>query len=136
MSISLQLEFGLVWPCFNSLQKINIPVYNIFKIILKNAEILKCSMGLIFHYLDITTSMTGFILLVMYLAMDSFTSTWQGRIFTQYQVTPMQMVFGNSLLSSLFTSVSLYQSDSFKKTYAFMKEVFFVLLLILLQYIK
>jgi len=71
---------------------------------------------------DITTCMTGVMLLVIYLASDSFTSTWQGKIFTQYQVTPMQMVFANSLLSSLLTSVSLYQVGSFKKTYTFIKE--------------
>lgn len=64
-------------------------------------------------------------MLIGYLASDSFTSTWQGKIFTQYQVTPMQMVFANSLLSSLLTTVSLYQVGSFKKTYAFIKEVFY-----------
>lgn len=70
-----------------------------------------------------TTCATGVILLLGYLATDSFTSTWQGKIFTQYQVTPMQMVFANSLLSSLLTIVSLYQVGSLRKTYAFMKEV-------------
>lgn len=76
-----------------------------------------------FILLDITTSATGVILLVGYLASDSFTSTWQGEIFTHYQVTPMQMVFANSLLSSLLTTVSLYQVGSFSKTFAFIKEV-------------
>lgn len=76
-------------------------------------------------FLDITTCVTGVVLLVGYLASDSFTSTWQGKIFTHYQVTPMQMVFANSLLSSLLTTVSLYQVGSFKKTYGFIKEVFY-----------
>jgi len=76
-----------------------------------------------FFSLDITTCAAGVILLVGYLATDSFTSTWQGKIFTQYQVTSMQMVFANSLLSSLLTTIPLYQVGSFKKTYEFIKEV-------------
>ncbi|XP_060851731.1 adenosine 3'-phospho 5'-phosphosulfate transporter 1 [Rhopalosiphum padi] len=71
---------------------------------------------------DITTCAAGVILLVGYLATDSFTSTWQGKMFTQYQVTSMQMVFANSLLSSLLTTIPLYQVGSFKKTYEFIKE--------------
>ncbi|XP_025407925.1 adenosine 3'-phospho 5'-phosphosulfate transporter 1 [Sipha flava] len=71
---------------------------------------------------EITTSATGVILLVGYLASDSFTSTWQGQLFRHYQVTPMQMVFSNSLLSSLLTTVSLYQVGSFSKTLAFIKK--------------
>ncbi|XP_050442557.1 adenosine 3'-phospho 5'-phosphosulfate transporter 1 [Adelges cooleyi] len=71
---------------------------------------------------DVTTCISGIILLMGYLASDSFTATWQGRIFTQYQVTPLQMVFATSFLSSLLTSVSLYQSDSFRKTYVFISQ--------------
>lgn len=127
--MSLQLESGSVWLCFNSLQKINILVNNVFVIFILrffsiSVKILK-RLFCFYFCADITTCMTGVMLLVIYLASDSFTSTWQGKIFTQYQVTPMQMVFANSLLSSLLTSVSLYQVGSFKKTYTFIKEVFY-----------
>ncbi|VVC39669.1 Hypothetical protein CINCED_3A010360 [Cinara cedri] len=71
---------------------------------------------------DITTCTTGVILLIGYLASDGFTSPWQKKIFTEYQVTNMQMVFAQSLLSSIFTTVPLYQVGSFKKTYAFINE--------------
>lgn len=85
---------------------------------------------LLYCTIDIATCATGVILLVGYLASDSFTSTWQGKIFTHYQVTPMQMVFANSLLSSVLTTVSLYQVGSFKKTFTFIKEVIYYNLLI------
>ncbi|XP_050520735.1 adenosine 3'-phospho 5'-phosphosulfate transporter 1-like isoform X2 [Daktulosphaira vitifoliae] len=71
---------------------------------------------------DVTTCVSGIILLIGYLVSDSFTATWQGRIFTQYYVTPLQMVFATSFLSSILTSISLYQTDSFKKTFIFITQ--------------
>lgn len=74
-------------------------------------------------YLDVTTCVSGIILLIGYLVSDSFTATWQGKIFSQYNVTPLQMVFATSFLSSVLTSISLYQTDSFKKTFMFITQV-------------
>jgi len=115
--------FGMATFQFFTENKHSGKFYFNFKITLVGIKILKCS-SYANLFTDITTCAVGVILLIVYLASDSFTSTWQGTIFTQYQVTPMQMVFANSLLSSLLTTVSLYQVDSFKKTYAFIKEVF------------
>lgn len=67
-----------------------------------------------------TTTVSGIILLALYLTCDSFTANWQGVLFESYKVTSLQMMFGMNLFSCLFTSVSLLQQDSFLASLHFM----------------
>tara|TARA_B100000780_G_C20858339_1_gene341215 strand:+ start:453 stop:614 length:162 start_codon:yes stop_codon:yes gene_type:complete len=48
------------------------------------------------------TQLIGIILIVSYMATDSFTSNWQSRMFKQYGITSMVMM----LYANLFSSVS------------------------------
>lgn len=57
---------------------------------------------------------------------DSFTSNWQGALFTQYRMSPVQMMCGVNLFSCIFTAVSLFQQGSFPKSFAFMTMVGFL----------
>lgn len=62
---------------------------------------------------ETVTTMSGIILLGAYLMLDSFTANWQGALFTQYKVSPIQMMCGVNFFSFLFTSVSLFQQGAF-----------------------
>ena len=53
------------------------------------------------------TTVAGVIILMGYMAFDSFTSNWQSELFQQYKVTSVQMMFGVNLFSCMFTFVSL-----------------------------
>jgi len=66
------------------------------------------------------TTMSGVILLASYMAFDSFTSNWQGALFTQYKISPVQMMCGVNLFSCLFTAVSLFQQGAFSTCLQFM----------------
>lgn len=67
-----------------------------------------------------TTTISGVILLALYLTCDSFTSNWQGVLFDSYKVTSLQMMFGTNLFSCLFTAVSCLQQGSFVQSVQFM----------------
>ena len=79
------------------------------------------------------TTMSGVILLVMYLAFDAFTSNWQGELFTKYKMSSIQMMVGVNLFSVLFTGLSLIEQGGFLESVAFMgrqsKFIFDVVLL-------
>lgn len=53
------------------------------------------------------TTFAGVIILLGYMAFDSFTSNWQSEVFKQYKVSPFQMMFGVNLFSTTFTVGSL-----------------------------
>ena len=53
------------------------------------------------------TTLTGYVLLIAYMVFDSFTSNWQGELFKKYTITPIQMMCGVNLFSTLFTAASL-----------------------------
>lgn len=55
---------------------------------------------------------SGAIILVLYLAFDSFTSNWQQSIFSRYNVTEWQMMAATNFYSILLTLTSLYQLDN------------------------
>ena len=55
-----------------------------------------------------------------YMAFDSFTSNWQGELFSQYKMTSVQMMTGVNLFSCLFTSISLIEQGSFFENLDFM----------------
>lgn len=56
---------------------------------------------------DKSDSALGILLIGCYLAMDSFTSQWQSRVYKQYQVDQYQMMSGNNFWSLFFTGITL-----------------------------
>ena len=56
---------------------------------------------------SVETSVAGVIILLMYMAFDSFTSNWQDEIFQTYKVSSIQMMFGVNLFSCVLTVGSL-----------------------------
>merc|ERR1719510_2301657 len=69
-----------------------------------------------------TTTFSGVIILMGYMAFDSFTSSWQGALFTEYKMSSIQMMAGVNLFSCLLTSVSLLQQGVFYTSLAFMSQ--------------
>lgn len=59
------------------------------------------------------TTVTGVFLLSMYMASDSFNSTWQGELFKTYRMTTTEMMFFVNLFSTLFTASSLLVQSGF-----------------------
>ena len=53
------------------------------------------------------TTFAGIIILMGYMAFDSFTSNWQSELFKSYKVSSVQMMFGVNLFSCVFTIGSL-----------------------------
>ncbi len=53
------------------------------------------------------TTFAGIIILIGYMAFDSFTSNWQSELFKTYKVLSVQMMFGINLFSCVFTIGSL-----------------------------
>lgn len=68
------------------------------------------------------TTFSGFVILVGYMAFDSFTSNWQGELFTEYKMSSIQMMAGVNLFSCLLTSVSLLQQGVFYTSLIFMSQ--------------
>jgi adenosine 3'-phospho 5'-phosphosulfate transporter B2 len=66
-----------------------------------------------------TTTVSGVILLIGYLAFDSFTSNWQGELFHTYRVSSVEMMAGVNLFSVLLTSASLAEQGAFGVAYTF-----------------
>lgn len=75
------------------------------------------------HASSITT-MTGVLMLTMYMLFDSFTSNWQGSLFKTYSVSPVQMMCGVNLFSTLFTAASLSMQGGFMDSLDFAIEVY------------
>merc|ERR1712066_179775 len=71
---------------------------------------------------DKSTTFAGFIILVGYMCFDSFTSNWQGALYTEYKMSSIQMMAGVNLFSCLLTSVSLLQQGVFATSFAFMTQ--------------
>nr|CAD7587273.1 unnamed protein product [Timema genevievae] len=69
------------------------------------------------------TTFSGLVLLASYMLFDSFTSNWQGELFTQYSMSSVQMMCGVNLFSCLFTAVSLLQQGGFYHSLNFMLQV-------------
>ena len=78
---------------------------------------------------DTVTTFSGLILLASYMLFDSFTSNWQGALFTTYNMSSIQMMCGVNLFSCLFTTVSLIQQGGFVQSLNFMTQVIFFKLL-------
>lgn len=69
------------------------------------------------------TTMTGVLLLTLYMTFDSFTSNWQSDLFRSYQMTSIQMMCGVNLFSTLFTAASLAIQGGFLESISFASEV-------------
>ncbi|XP_005099055.1 adenosine 3'-phospho 5'-phosphosulfate transporter 1 isoform X2 [Aplysia californica] len=69
---------------------------------------------------DSVTTYSGLVMLVGYMLFDSFTSNWQGALFTQYKMSSIQMMAGVNMFSCLLTSVSLIEQGGFFESSAFM----------------
>lgn len=87
------------------------------------------SMGMTFFLLGSTedkhdsstsTSLSGVIILVGYMAFDAFTSNWQGELFTQHKMSSTQMMAGVNMFSCLLTLASILQQGTFHTSLAFM----------------
>jgi adenosine 3'-phospho 5'-phosphosulfate transporter B2 len=57
-----------------------------------------------------TSSITGGILLISYLALDSFTSNWQAHLFQEHKLSTFQVMLGINIFSTFFSIVSLIQN--------------------------
>lgn len=90
------------------------------------------SLGMVFFlmgsangsYTSSITTMTGVLLLTLYMTFDSFTSNWQNDLFKSYQMTSIQMMCGVNLFSTLFTAASLAIQGGFMESLNFASEVF------------
>ncbi|XP_066587155.1 adenosine 3'-phospho 5'-phosphosulfate transporter 1 isoform X2 [Prorops nasuta] len=71
---------------------------------------------------DGATTLSGLILLGSYLLLDSFTSTWQNALFTEYGTTSVQMACAVNMFSCLLTAMSLFQQSSFPFILSFMTK--------------
>lgn len=68
------------------------------------------------------TTLSGVFLLCSYLAFDSFTSNWQGGLFKQYGMSPLEMMCAVNLFSCLFTATSLLLQRGFQQSFNFMLQ--------------
>lgn len=75
------------------------------------------------HTASSITSMTGILLLAMYLVFDSFTSNWQSDLFKTYGMSSIQMMCGVNLFSALFTAMSLAIQGGFMESFIFATTV-------------
>lgn len=66
------------------------------------------------------TTFSGAIILLGYMAFDSFTSNWQSELFTTYKMSTFQMMFGTNLFSCLFTVWSMIEGGNFLSAIWFM----------------
>ncbi len=66
------------------------------------------------------TTIAGVIILMGYMAFDSFTSNWQSELFKTYKVSSVQMMFGVNLFSCVFTISSLLFRGAFFSSLSFL----------------
>ena len=66
------------------------------------------------------TTFSGAIILLGYMAFDSFTSNWQSELFSVYKMSTIQMMFGANLFSCLFTGWSTIEGGNFLSAVGFM----------------
>jgi len=84
------------------------------------------------HTIDVATlgnpsmfiAVSGLVLMLGYMTFDSFTSNWQGKLFKEYKMSSVQMMFGVNLFSCIFTSVSLLEQGDFFQAWGFMMRHF------------
>ncbi|GBP91749.1 Adenosine 3'-phospho 5'-phosphosulfate transporter 1 [Eumeta japonica] len=79
------------------------------------------------------TTMSGVLLLLLYMAADSFTSNWQGALFERYHATPMQMMCGVNLFSCILTGAALAQQSGSHASFALLSHPVFLVDCLLLS---
>ena len=67
-----------------------------------------------------STTFSGAIILLGYMAFDSFASNWQSELFSVYKMSTFQMMFGTNLSSCLFTMWSMIWGGNFLSAVGFM----------------
>lgn len=72
------------------------------------------------HDKTTVTTLSGLVLLGGYLFFDAFTSNWQGELYKNYHMSPIQMMVGVNLFSVLFTTTTLLEQSGFVESLAFM----------------
>jgi len=68
------------------------------------------------------TTLSGFILMIGYMGFDSFTANWQAKLFQEYKVSSMQMMFNVNSFSALLTVVPLIISGGLTYAIHFITE--------------
>ncbi|XP_041351545.1 adenosine 3'-phospho 5'-phosphosulfate transporter 1-like isoform X2 [Gigantopelta aegis] len=76
--------------------------------------------GDVTRHRDTVTTFSGVVLLVGYMLFDSFTSNWQGELFTHYKMSSVQMMAGVNMFSCLLTTVALAEQGGFLESSGFM----------------
>lgn len=66
------------------------------------------------------TTFAGIVILLGYMAFDSFTSNWQSELFKTYKVSSVQMMFGVNFFSCVLTMGSLLFRGAFISSLAFL----------------
>jgi len=70
-----------------------------------------------------SAGISGLLILILYMAFDSFTSNWQSELFRVYGISSFRMMAGVNLFSLLLTGVSLIQQGSFTTNLEFLLQV-------------
>lgn len=68
------------------------------------------------------TTFSGLFILAGYIVFDSFTSNWQGELYSTYKMSSYQCMLGTNIFSSLFTGVSLLLEGVLLKNLIFCLE--------------
>ena len=68
------------------------------------------------------TTVPGLVCLLGYLISDSFTSTWQDNLLTEYKMSSIALMFTTNLYSCAYTLVSLVSQGQLLDTFAFLRE--------------
>ncbi|KAG1649631.1 Adenosine 3'-phospho 5'-phosphosulfate transporter 1 [Nymphon striatum] len=71
---------------------------------------------------ETVTTFSGVVILAGYMIFDSFTSNWQGKLFSQYRMSSVQMMCGINFFSCLLTVVSLVQQGGFANSFDFVTK--------------
>lgn len=71
---------------------------------------------------DTVTTFSGVLLLMGYMATDSFTSNWQNELFNQHKMSSVQMMCGVNLFSCLLTASSILQQGTLFTSLVFMSQ--------------
>ncbi len=69
---------------------------------------------------SVETTVAGVIILLGYMAFDSFTSNWQSEVFETYKVSSVQMMFGVNMFSCILTVGSLLFRGVFFSSLSFL----------------
>lgn len=68
------------------------------------------------------TTVSGLLLMLGYMAFDSFTSNWQSQLYSDYKISSMQMMFNINVFSSVLTAMPLIISGGLFYSFAFIQS--------------